>query len=150
MATTRLPLAALVLLLAGCSSGDDDPVRTAAAPAEPAAPPRYAAEVFFATTSYGLAGRHAWSPDDKELLITSDETGIYNVYALNAAEGTKRALTSSTTDSTFAVSWFPGDARVLFTADQGGNELDHLYVRELSGETRDLTPGAEVKAEFVG
>src|SRR5690606_306130 len=79
-----------------------------------------------------------------------DETGIYNAYALAVADGAKRALTASTTDSTFAVSWFPNDGRVLFTADQGGNELDHLYVRETSGETRDLTPGENLKAEFAG
>ena len=60
------------------------------------------------------------------------------------------ALTSSTTDSTFAVSWFPADARVLFTADSGGNEINHLYVREADGATRDLTPGDKAKAEFVG
>src|SRR3546814_9127016 len=59
-------------------------------------------------------------------------------------------LTTSTTDSTFAISWFPNDARVLYSADQGGNELDHLYVREVDGTTRDLTPGEKVKAGFDG
>ena len=40
-------------------------------------------------------------------------------------------------------------ARAL-TADKGGNEINHLFVRELSGESRDLTPGDKAKAEFVG
>ena len=93
---------------------------------------------------------YAWSADDKQLLVTSDETGIYNVYALPAAGEGKQPLTSSTTDSTFAVSWFPADGRVLFTADSGGNEINHLYVREADGKTRDLTPGDKAKAEFVG
>lgn len=111
---------------------------------------RYDAKSFFTTTSYGLASGHAWSPDDKDLLVHADESGIFNAYALPAAGGDKRPLTASTTDSTFAESWFPDDARVLFSADNGGNELSHLFVRELSGETRDLTPGEKAKAEFAG
>jgi dipeptidyl aminopeptidase/acylaminoacyl peptidase len=147
---TQLTLIASAALLAGCTSGDDEQAATSAAAPDGAAPARYDAEAFFATTSYALAGRYAWSPDDSSLLVSSDETGIYNVYALAAANGAAEPLTSSATESTFAVSWFPADGRVLFTADQGGNELDHLYVRELSGETRDLTPGENLKAEFAG
>ena len=151
MSIRWLPLVVAAFLPA-CSGGDGEP-EPAAGPAPEAAseaPRRYPAAAFYATTSYGLAGRHTWSPDDRELLLTSDETGIFNVYALSVADGTKRALTSSTTDSTYAVSWFPHDDRVLFTADQGGNELDHLYVREASGDTHDLTPGENLKAEFAG
>ncbi len=115
----------------------------------PAAPTRYDAKAFFTTTTYGLAGGYAWSLEDKALLVSSDETGIFNAWSMSPVDGERKPLTTSTTDSTFAVSWFPEDARALFTANQGGNELDHLYVREVSGETRDLTPGAEVKAQFV-
>ncbi|HSD68172.1 MAG TPA: alpha/beta fold hydrolase [Woeseiaceae bacterium] len=152
----RQPLRMLILatLAAACGGGDKASVTTAETPsAKPTAAtpaPRYDAEAFFTTTSYALASGYAWSPDDTALLVSSDHTGIFNVYALAAADGAKTPLTSSTTDSTFAVSWFPDDARVLFSADQGGNELDHLYVRELSGETRDLTPGDNLKSEFLG
>jgi dipeptidyl aminopeptidase/acylaminoacyl peptidase len=141
------------LLLAGCGSGSKPEAKaaadTAAPPALPA-PKQYEAEAFFATTSYIMPAGYAWSADDKQLLVTSDETGIYNVYGLPAAGEGKQSLTSSTTDSTFAVSWFPADQRVLFTADSGGNEINHLYVREADGKTRDLTPGGKVKADFVG
>jgi dipeptidyl aminopeptidase/acylaminoacyl peptidase len=140
------------LLLAGCGS-DPKPAAPAAdattpPPALPA-PTQYDAEAFFATTSYIMPAGYAWSADDKQLLVTSDQTGIYNVYGLPAAGDGSQALTSSTTDSTFAVSWFPADQRVLFTADSGGNEINHLYVREADGKTRDLTPGEKVKADFV-
>lgn len=151
MLTMRPPaVAAFAVILAGCTAGEKDAGPAAQARADASAPQRYDAETFFTTTSYSLAGRYSWSPDDTRLLISSDETGIYNVYALAAADGSREPLTASSTDSTFAVSWFPGDARALFTADQGGNELYHLYVRETSGETRDLTPGEEVKAEMAG
>lgn len=151
MFRTRLHLRTLATaaILAACSPAEDGGANGTAA-GSPAEPARYDAQAFFATTSYSLAGGYAWSPDDSSLLVSSDETGIFNAYALAASDGTAKPLTTSTTDSTFAVSWFPNDARVLFTADQGGNELDHLYVRELDGDTRDLTPGEEVKAAFDG
>jgi len=133
-------------VLAGC--GSSPATKPEAAAAQPAQ--QYDARAFFTTTTFGLAGGHAWSPDDRQLLVQSDETGIFNVYALDLASGQRQALTTSAKDSTYAVSWFPDDGRVLFTADQGGNELDHLYVRELSGETRDLTPGEKTKATFAG
>ena len=58
-------------------------------------------------------------------------------------------ITKSTTDSTYAVSYFPKDDRILFTRDQGGNELNHLYVLK-DGQERDLTPGEKLKAQFAG
>lgn len=140
-------LAAAVSLTGGCGSKEGAP---AAQETAAAAPARYDAEAFFTTTSYALAPGYAWSSDDKQLLVNSNETGIFNLYALSKSGEGKQALTSSTVDSNFSVSWFPADARVLFTADQGGNDIDHLYVRELSGATRDLTPGDKAKAEFGG
>ena len=114
------------------------------------APQQYSASAFFNTTTYSMPGGFAWSPDNQQLLISSDQTGIFNAYSLAPADAAKKPLTTSTTNSTFAVSWFPRDGRILFTADEGGNEINHLYVRELSGETRDLTPAPKAKAAFGG
>ena len=44
----------------------------------------------------------------------------------------------------------PHDDRLLFTRDQGGNELNHLYVRGADGQEKDLTPGEKLKAIFQG
>ncbi len=148
MAQLKLPslmAASLGLFLIGCSK--HEPRVEAAAPVAP--PAQYDAEAFFTTTSYGLAGGYAWSHDDKDLLVHADETGIFNAYSVAAKGGDKLPLTESQ-ESTFAISWFPDDRRVLISADKGGNELDHVYVRELSGEIRDLTPGEKVKASFAG
>jgi dipeptidyl aminopeptidase/acylaminoacyl peptidase len=112
--------------------------------------PKYSAEAFFATTSYGLAGGLAYSPDNSRLLIHSDESGVFNVYALPVDGGGAVALTESDSDAMFAVSWFPDDERILFTFDNGGNELNHVVVRELDGSYRDLTPGDNIKSDFVG
>jgi dipeptidyl aminopeptidase/acylaminoacyl peptidase len=152
--TTLLALGVMTapLMLAGCGQGSKpaSPAAAAAAPRAQPAPALYDAEAFFATTSYIMPQGYAWSADDKQLLVSSDETGIFNVYGLPSAGEGKQPLTTSTVDSTFAVSWFPADARVLFTADRGGNEINHLYVREADGATRDLTPGDKSKAEFHG
>ena len=80
----------------------------------------------------------AWSADDSRILITSDETGD------------REALTASETDATFALSWFPEDDRAVVMADSGGNEINHIYVRELDGRLNDITPGDEVRAQFLG
>ena len=116
--------------------------------------PTYTAAQFFETTSYGMASGSglAWSPDGRSVLISSDATGVFNAYALPAAGGAPVPLSASTGVATFAGSYFPNDARVLLTADSGGggSELTHVYVRELDGAVRDLTPGAEVKADLLG
>lgn len=114
--------------------------------------PRYDAEAFYATTSFSLgsASGHVFNAETGHVLISSDETGVFNAYALNPATGERTPLTGSQADATFALSWFPADGRVLVTADQGGNELNHVYVRELDGTLRDLTPGENVKASFSG
>jgi dipeptidyl aminopeptidase/acylaminoacyl peptidase len=119
----------------------------AAAPAQPA---RYTAQQFFETTSYGMAAADgiAFSSDGRSLLISSDRSGVFNVYALPVAGGEPVQITRSTTNANMAVSYFPNDDRILFTADQGGNELNHLYVRLPDGTERDLTPGENLKATF--
>jgi dipeptidyl aminopeptidase/acylaminoacyl peptidase len=107
----------------------------------------YTIEQFMATTS--LAGA-SFSADEKRVLYSSNQTGIFNVYSVPVAGGEATPITRSTTDSTFAVSYFPTDDRILFTRDQGGNELNHLYVRETDGRDKDLTPGDKLKASFGG
>ncbi len=112
----------------------------------------YDARVFFETSSAFLPTSSGlpFSPDGSEILVSWDKSGIFNAYALPIAGGEGRALTESTDDATFAASFFPGDGRLLFTADQGGNELNHVYVREEDGTLTDLTPGEKVKAGFAG
>lgn len=117
-----------------------------AATAAPAGFRVYDARAFHQTTTvFGASFSH----DESRVLMTSDHTGVFNVYAQSIAGGEPVALTRSATDSHFGLSFFPHDDRFLFTADQGGNELDHIYVMELDGSARDLTPGDNLKALFV-
>lgn len=113
-----------------------------------AAPPkRYTIEQFMATTTYNGA---SFSRDEKRVLINSNETGIFNVYAIDIASGKSVPMTSSTKDSTYSVGYFRNDERILFTRDKGGDEQNHLFVREIDGSEKDLTPGDKLKANFEG
>ncbi len=112
--------------------------------------PEYSAVQFFATTSYGLPDPdgYAFSADGNSILIHSDKDGVFNVFSLPVDGGEPVKLTESDDDAIFAVSWFPNDGRMLYSFDHGGNELDHVLVREEDGSHRDLTPGDELKAFF--
>lgn len=145
-------LAASVLLVA-CSKPAPEPTSPASdaeATQQVAATPEvptYSAETFFNTeTIFGSSINH----DGTAVLVTSDKSGIFNVYSypLDGSEPTQ--LTNSTTDAMMGVSWFPKDGRMLYTADQGGNELNHVYVRLEDGTTQDLTPGENLKAMVGG
>jgi dipeptidyl aminopeptidase/acylaminoacyl peptidase len=107
----------------------------------------YTIEQFMNTVRIGGS---SFSSDEKSLLFHSNKSGIFNVYSVPVTGGSPTQLTNSTKESTFAVSYFPTDARVIYTYDRGGNENNHLYVRELDGTERDLTPGEKVKANFLG
>jgi len=113
----------------------------------PPAAKKYTIEQFMATTSISGA---SFSPDEKQILFSSNESGIFNAYTIPVNGGKPAALTRSATDSTFAVGFFRTDNRILFTRDKGGNEQNHLFVRETDGSEKDLTPGDKLKAMFAG
>ena len=120
----------------------------AIASAQNARPSRqYTIDQFLDTTSISGA---SFSADESRILFSSNKTGIWNVYAIAVTGGEWTPITKSTTDATYAVSFFPKDDRILITRDQGGNELNHLYVLDKNGQERDLTPGAKLKASFAG
>ncbi|MBW3565409.1 MAG: S9 family peptidase [Acidobacteria bacterium] len=144
-------LLTLTSLIAGACA-THDPIPAASTPAPAPEPVRYTAEQFFATTSYAMAASDgiAFSRDGENILISNDASGVFNAYLLPVDGGEPVPLTRSDDDATFGASFFPADDRVLFTADQGGNELHHVYVREADGSVRDLTPGERLKASFLG
>jgi len=107
---------------------------------------KYSAESFFETTT--IYGSNINASGDK-ILLNSDESGIFNSYAMSLEGGAKTPLTHSKSDFNIGVSWFPKDDRIIYRADQGGNELDHLFVLELDGTIKDLTPGEKLRARFV-
>ena len=110
-------------------------------------PQQYTVEDFYKNTRFFGA---SWAPDRQKLLVSSNLSGIWNAYAIPVGGGDPQPLTQSTGNSIFAQSYFPGDERIIYTSDEGGNELTHVYVRSPDGTTKDLTPGTKLKASFHG
>ena len=92
----------------------------------------------------------SFSPDESLLLVTSNETGIYNAFALPIDGGDPIQLTNSMEESIFTISYFPEDNRILYVSDQGGNEINHIYLRNEDGSVRDLTPFEGARSQFAG
>lgn len=130
-----LPLFALLLVFS-CKQN----------PQPPKIVKQYTIEEFYKTKR--ISGG-AFSPDEKMLLVSNDETGIFNAWEIPVDGSSPRQLTSSSTNSVFAISYLPADNRILYRSDQGGNEIGHIYLRKEDGSTMDLTPDSAAKAEFV-
>src|SRR5438093_605647 len=118
-----------------------------AALAAPKPLPQYTIEDFLATTNMNGAD---FSPDGTKILVSSDKSGVFNACAVPVQGGDPVQLTSSTTNAIMAQAYFPKDERFLYASDQGGNELTHLYVQMPDGTSKDITPGSQLKAQFVG
>jgi dipeptidyl aminopeptidase/acylaminoacyl peptidase len=149
MRVTRslLCLVAASALACGGQGSTARGVGGADARAQAAAPATYSvADVYQNTRFRGIA----WSADSRTVLVSSDLSGIWNAYAIARDGGEPRPLTHSTVNSMFALSYFPADDRFLYSSDQGGNELTHVYVQAPDGSTKDLTPGEKLKANFLG
>jgi Tol biopolymer transport system component len=72
----------------------------------------------------------SFSRDNSMILLTSNQSGIPNVFAVPIAGGQMRQLTFSTDEPIRALSYFPKDSRILYTRDKGGIESTHLCVLE--------------------
>lgn len=108
---------------------------------------QYDIEQFFENTS--IDGGF-FSEDGSRLLFSSDESGIYNLFEILLADGSKKQLTHSSEESLYALAYVPGSKDVLYSADKGGNEITHIYLLQESGEVQDLTPGEAEKTLFMG
>lgn len=145
-----LNLSFLTILLLGvfaCSPQPSQSTNTAAQQQQKPAFQQYSAEEFYKTTSvFGSSINHAGT----KVLVSNDATGIYNAYQIPLDGSASTQLTQSILESIYVDSWFPMDDRFIYTADKGGDELDHVFVQALDGKVTDLTPGEDLKANFVG
>ena len=79
------------------------------------------------TTMFGAS----FSPDERKILVSSDETGVLNAYAVAVDGGGQQRLTESTGDSILASSYFPHDERFIYQWD-AWNRLARVTLREQS------------------
>jgi dipeptidyl aminopeptidase/acylaminoacyl peptidase len=92
----------------------------------------------------------AFSPDESKIMINSKASGIFNAVEIDIKTGQQTPLTSSTDNAIFAQSYFPSDNRIVYTSDKGGNEIDHIYVKNLDGSVMDIISDTTAKADFAG
>ncbi|MEZ4802438.1 MAG: prolyl oligopeptidase family serine peptidase [Gelidibacter sp.] len=95
-------------------------------------------------------GGGSFSHDNSKLLISSNRSGIYNVYTVPTTGGDYTPITASDSTSYIAESFFPNDDRMLLSADGNGDEIDHIYLRDTTGTITDLTPEKGAKSQFYG
>ncbi len=110
-------------------------------------PEKYTIEQFYQNTRFSGGN---FSGNESKLLVSSDESGIFNVYEINIKDGTKKQITYSDKESFFAVDYVPQTGQILYSADKGGNEIDHIYLLKDDSTSIDLTPGEKEKASFAG
>ena len=110
-------------------------------------PTKYSIEQFYQNNRIGGG---SFSDDETKLLVRSDESGIFNVYEIDIVSGVKTQKTFSEKESYFAIDYLPGTNQILYSADKGGDELNHIYLMNEDGATTDLTPGENEKARFAG
>jgi dipeptidyl aminopeptidase/acylaminoacyl peptidase len=90
----------------------------------------------------------SFSPDKSKLLVSSNRSGIYNMYTIPTSGGEMMPVTQSDSSSVFAISYFPKDERMLFRMDNNGDEIYHIFVRDMDGSFRDLTPEEGARSLF--
>lgn len=136
----RLRCAAVLICcgLAGCRSVETDQ-----------SPPfrNYRIEQFVDTVS--IRGG-SFSPDETELLYSSNPTGSLNAYTVPVLGGASRQVIQSLQAPVYALSFFPRDRRILFASPIPEGRLEHIYVHEPEGKDIDLTPEPGASFEFQG
>lgn len=92
---------------------------------------------------------NGYSPNKSKVLMTSNRSGIYNMYTVSAKGGAFTPITASDSSSIYGISYFPEDDRVLFRMDGNGDEIYKIFLKDSSGIKR-LTPEKNVRALFRG
>ncbi|MDH4058374.1 MAG: alpha/beta fold hydrolase, partial [Cyclobacteriaceae bacterium] len=136
MQTKNVLFTALMISFCACTTTETE-----------APPQQYSIEQFMDVKNIYNAG---FSADESKILLGSNETGIYNVFEFDLATQEKKQITSSAEESIFAASYFPNDGRIVYTSDKGGNEIDHIFVRNQDGTSIDIISDSSAKANFYG
>jgi dipeptidyl aminopeptidase/acylaminoacyl peptidase len=92
---------------------------------------------------------NGYSADKTKVLMTSNRSGIYNMYTVPTTGGELKPLTQSDSASVFGISYFPEDDRILFRMDGNGDEIYKIFMQDANGIQR-LTPAENVRALFRG
>tara|TARA_A100000171_G_C2134355_1_gene149004 strand:- start:1366 stop:3306 length:1941 start_codon:yes stop_codon:yes gene_type:complete len=92
---------------------------------------------------------NGYSSDKSNILMTSNRSGIFNMYTTPASGGALTPITKSDSASIYGISYFPEDDRILFRMDGNGDEIYKIYMKD-GDEIKALTPTKDVRALFNG
>ncbi len=103
--------------------------------AEPGAAPAPIDDLFYTRSVTG----GAWSPNGKEIVFTTNLTGRFNLWKVNAEGGWPVQLSQSD-DRQYGGTWSPDGKWIVFESDQGGGEIYDLFaIPSNGGEIINLT-----------
>jgi dipeptidyl aminopeptidase/acylaminoacyl peptidase len=89
----------------------------------------------------------AWSPNGKEVVLTSDLAGRQNLWKVSTS-GSWPLQLSQSDDRQFNAAWSPDGNWIVYQQDSGGNELWDLYaVPSEGGEVVNLTNTPDIREE---
>lgn len=105
----------------------------------------YGIEDFFDNVS--ISGGY-FSTDEEKIIFSSNQSGIFNVYEANIQTGKINQLTASNKESFFVRAYVPNSNDFIYSADNGGNEINHLFLKKEDDTVIDLTPSENEKSVF--
>jgi dipeptidyl aminopeptidase/acylaminoacyl peptidase len=113
------------------------------APAEAPLIPR---EILFASPEKAAP---KLSPDGTRLsYLGPSKKGVLNIFVRTIGKSDDRQVTNDEHRGIFSYDWAPDASLLLYVQDRDGDENWHLYATDLgTGETRDLTPFPDVRAD---
>jgi dipeptidyl aminopeptidase/acylaminoacyl peptidase len=141
----HLPCLLLVIVLPAAAAIPTPPreptdPRSLSSPGNPNAAPVPIADLFYTRGNGGIA----WSPDGKEVVISTNLTGRLNLWK-TSSEGSWPVQLAHSDERQLGAAWSPDGKWIVFESDSGGNELFHLFAVPASGGPAvDLTQGNTV------
>jgi dipeptidyl aminopeptidase/acylaminoacyl peptidase len=143
MRWSTLALLAVALPVCAAVPGPERPLTDPHAlhsPSVPGAGPVPIADLFYSRGSAGAA----WSPNGRQVVLSTNFTGRYNLWKVDAAGGWPVQLTQSE-ERQFGAAWSPDGRAIVFQSDRGGDEMFQLYmVPAEGGEVVALTSEPQV------
>lgn len=93
----------------------------------------------------------SFSNDEKKVLLSSNESGIFNVNEVVIDTKVSRPITTSTTNFCYSIGALPGSDNILYYSDNGGDENIHIFLTDKNGKaSKDLTPWPDTRNNFQG
>lgn len=147
----KLRFAFVVILcgsLAWSASGPNDrrptDPRSITSPSNPLARPVAIGDLYF---TRGIS-TPSWSPDGRQITFTTDLTGRFNNWKVNASGDSLIQLTQSD-DVQFRAVWSPNGKWIAYQQDHNGNGVYDLYAIPCeAGQAVNLTKTANISEEF--